>query len=307
MPMRRLTLISLAFLCAAPCAAAGPAANTNTAPGDPEFIALKKLFTVLRESGTQYRFQSMERLPEADAAGDAPVARPWAGDKRIDGIRRGIERGQYDVALSMLAPLVNVYGSDYYLRYLEGLAYAGRGGDGDAREAFVRSVYANRRFAPAWAGLEKQGYKLRTRTRVTERARAMHEKPAVVAIAYESEYYRTGKYYPWMTFAMGQALFRFERLYLKAAPAARWYEETWDERLFCYSILVYSWKEAKKQKPGLEDEDLDFLLDLQVKGQLAGWVFFEAWTGTDPVQVSRALASHRPSIDAYFARIVDRP
>jgi len=259
---------------------------------------LRKLFSVLKKSQIKYRFRGVKWKKAEKIYTPRPVYRTQ-DVKQVQLLRRSVAAKSSGIRQSIIN-LLKSYPDDYYLTYLLASSFLNDGMKKKAGALFFKSFLFNRGFNRAWKGLLKSGFSLKNRRPIIERARATHYSPGVVFIYYDIEYKRNRKYYPWMTFAMGQALWRFESFYTKRFPRAPWYRESFEEKLFCYKILAYTWKRAREKRKGLVDPDMDYLLELDQNDMLAGYVFFEVYKPIIQKYNSYILKKYKRSINRYF-------
>lgn len=266
---------------------------------------ISNIFQILKDSRLQYRFKAVDELPKETSDPVQPVfsRKTTAAMERVE---KALQQGNLDQARKRLLRLRKTYSNHYYLSYLEGQLARHRKQPQEALRHYFHSVRDNRAFAPAWKAIHDLGYTTEARRRVQERAWIGRHAPGIIHIYYDRSYKKDKKYYPWMTFAMGSALWRFEGLYFSVFPQARFYRPSFQEKLFCYRVLLFTWRRAKRNKPNLKDSDMDYLLVLENADMLAGYVFFESYRQVIRDYNRDILKKHAASIRKYFHTIVRR-
>jgi tetratricopeptide (TPR) repeat protein len=81
----------------------------------------------------------------------------------------------------------------------------------------------------------------------------------------------------WQEYVKAKTLWRQE-LFKKRFPAATFYHGSFQEEQDCLKKLVSKWSAMKDDTAGLEDEALDFFLDLDEEGELDTFIFLELFT-----------------------------
>ncbi|MCK5268068.1 MAG: hypothetical protein KAR07_07870 [Spirochaetes bacterium] len=267
---------------------------------------LKAIFRILKDSKIQYQFKASLLKTKKQFPSSVRVYSRKTSQNIITA-KSLTRKGKYKNALKILETILLNDKDDYFINYRIGNIHRLINQMKDAQKYFFRSILLNRNFKRSWQALKKTGINFNNRKKVIERAWILHYSPETVQIHYDKNYKKSGKHYPWLTFAMARALWRFENYYKTAYPNALWYRSSFKENLFCYKLLIYSWEKAKKTRKYLKDEDLDYLILLKKNNMLPGYVFIEAYSPKIEKHNRYILKKYKKSILSYLTFITTDP
>jgi len=200
----------------------------------------------------------------------------------------------------IIKKLLSLHSEDAYLLFLAAKNAYETGDQKKAIYLICKSLKRDRDNTKGWKLLSKLFDKKTDWHPVTVAADIKKTSRESVEIRYDKKTRDNKSHYAWLTYAMCRALWRFEGGFQNRFPFARWYRPSFEETLFCYRALVFSWGRTKKKHPDASSRELDFLLKLEEKELLPGWVLIHAHKEKISSHNSYLLKRYSKAIDNYF-------
>lgn len=268
---------------------------------------LKCVFKTLKKSKIRYNFKTKD---EIEVKGKKFYSRVYsvATERKISSFEKLLKKGDFKSARIKLEKYLNLDRYDSYLYYLIGESYRGEKNKSKAFQFYKKAIFLNVSCKKTWKRLRALGYEIKNRRVIKEKADVKRVRQDAVNIIHFSSKNKISNY-SWMTFAMAKALWVFEGGYRQIFPDSLWYMKSFEEVLFCYELMLFTWKRAKDKKDvevPIVDEELDYLLDLKNRGMLPGYLFFEVWRPLITGANSNVLIENNKSINKYFKSILGK-
>ena len=267
---------------------------------------LKKVFRTLKKSNLKYEFKAVagDKLYGSKSKIRRGKIFSRAMRLRIKHINSLQQKKKFDSASPVLKTLLQEEPENAYLLLLAARNAAGKKKNREALLLLKKSLFRNRRCDKAWKLLNKLTGKTPVWHPVRDAALVKRISRTGIEIRYDKSTRESRTHYAWLTYAMCRALWRFEGAYRNRFPAARWYRPSFEETLFCYRALIFSWNRTRIKHPGTKNRDLDFLLKIDNKGLLPGWILVHAYGNTILPHNAYLIKRYEKTFNSYLSKFI---
>lgn len=263
---------------------------------------LKSLLQSIRSSSYKYDFKSVDSLtthllPDHDSSSTITSTLEAAA---LEALQKMILSKRHSEAAAALERAISR--SPYNAAYLclQAQNEQARKNMPAAQEALRKALVLNR-WRPETLQLLKTLHPDQVPTPAfAEQAVARKTTSKNIIVFYQKEVQEKKTHYSWLSYALSRALWRYEGGWQVRFPNERWYQPSFEEALFCYKTLVFSWQKTLAREQNLTDPDLDRLLALDKRGLLGGYVFYHVYNAPLHSGNHYLLKAHEAAIKGYY-------
>lgn len=266
---------------------------------------MSRYFDILKQSPIQYQSRPVSWQDGAPAATVDLQPLPAESRRAVAEVRVLISSNRLQSAGQRLAAALSKNSNAVPLLFLQGELLRLRGMTNLAAEAYFQGLLRNPRSEQIRNSVRKLSGAA-PRAAVTERARVQKEGRLRVVIAYDEQYKRKPLQFLWFVFGIGQALWRYEGFFSYYYPDAPYYFRSFAELLFCYRLLLDSWREVQDRydRETFGYTDLAYLSELHSRGLLEGYLFFEMYGQSYFGAEQQLLRKYIGPIRAYYTTVL---